>query len=498
MSRAFVNALALHTVNVTFCLSETSRGNEPAGVVNPKASRMVVRYEHPARSWTEALPIGNGRLGGMVFGGTATERIQQSEDTIWAGEPRDRTDPESPKTLPRVRQLLFDGKPAEAENLAETTMMPFPERMPRYQPLGLLQLTFPEHAACSDYIRELDLDWGIVRLTSRVGGVVFRREVLASAPNQVLVVRVTSDQPGRVSFTATLNRPRVGRTDVVAADRVSLRGEAIAWDVARHLDETKVGVQFGSVLRIIPDGGRIQTAGDYIEVRDADSATLLIAAATNFRSRDPVTACERGLTPAEQPYVRLRARHMSDHQALFHLVELEAAGPTEDGSSNHNPKMYSGAYPLSKRVRTTISEDLRQDAQGRNLADPARSSHEADCRDRLAFETDRVQDRVSISGVHGRGIQEADRSDSRSVSAIHTGAKVIENRWLLARSESRLSVDTSCLPATCLELSEILVATSGNAPIRISRFELATSARSGHVSGSCSSEGGLDETRRGA
>jgi alpha-L-fucosidase 2 len=292
-----------------------------------------LRYREPALAWTEALPIGNGRLGAMVFGGTASERIALNEDTVWAGERRDRTNPQALANLPAVRRLLFEGKPAEAEALADRTMIARPTRMPPYQPLGDLRLRMSGHESVDGYLRELDLDRAIVRVTYRVGDATCRREVFASAVDQVLVVRLTCDRPGRISFTATLGRDQDGRVEAMPPDRAILRGEAIARD-ERHPDENRVGVRFVAVLRAIPEGGRVRAAGDRLEVQGADAATLLLAAATDFRSRDPATDVERALAAAERPYDQLRARHVRDHQALFRRVELELGEGKSAGNSD--------------------------------------------------------------------------------------------------------------------------------------------------------------------
>ena len=166
-------------------LSPPARGEEPERGAAPEGSRLVLRYRQPARAWTEALPIGNGRLGGMVFGGTASERIALNEDTVWAGERRDRTNPEALANLPTVRRLLLDGKPAEAEALAERTMIARPKRLPPYQPLGDLRIRMPGHESVDGYLRELDLDRAIARVTYRLGDAVFRREVFASAADMM-------------------------------------------------------------------------------------------------------------------------------------------------------------------------------------------------------------------------------------------------------------------------------------------------------------------------
>jgi len=241
-------------------------------------------YQQPAANWNEALPIGNGRLAAMIFGGPQSERIQLNEDTIWAGEKRDRINPEGASNLAEVRRLLFAGKPREAEVLAERTMIAVPKRMPPYQPLGDLLLRFSGQESASDYVRELDIDTGVVRVTYRSGDTRFTREVFASAVDQVIVVRLTSDKPNRISFAATLTREQDSKTRAVNPDRVVIEGEAIARG-DRHPLERKVGVKFHGVLQVVPQGGTLRVAGTEVRVENANAATILFAAATTFYLR---------------------------------------------------------------------------------------------------------------------------------------------------------------------------------------------------------------------
>src|ERR1035441_6969518 len=199
-----------------------------AAPVRLSAADPVLWYRHPAQKWGDALPVGNGRLGAMVFGGIAKEHIQLNEDTIWNGKKRDRVNPEALAALPEIRRLLFEGKPREAEALEDQKMMGIPNRQPPYQPLGDLNLDFSGQDDAVGYRRELNLATGIVRVTYRVGNATFTREVFSSAPDQVLVVRIASDQPGRVSFRAALTRSQDSQTTATAPNRLTLQGEAIA------------------------------------------------------------------------------------------------------------------------------------------------------------------------------------------------------------------------------------------------------------------------------
>jgi alpha-L-fucosidase 2 len=294
-------------------------------------------YQQPAANWNEALPIGNGRLAAMVFGGPQAERIQLNEDTIWAGEKRDRINPEGAANLAEVRRLLFAGKPKEAEVLAEKTIIAIPKRMPPYQPLGDLLLRFPDHESITNYVRELDLDTGIVRITYRSGGARFTREVFASAVDQVIVIRLTCDEPDRISFATTLKREQDSTTRAINAapankqlkylfaDRLAIEGEAIARG-DRHPLERKVGVKFYGLLQVLTEGGTSDIQGTELRRQNANAATLIFAAATNFRHKDPGLKCERDLLAAKKSYSQLRETHVKDHQRLFRRVKFSLAG----------------------------------------------------------------------------------------------------------------------------------------------------------------------------
>ena len=194
---------------------------------------MKLWYRQPATKWVEALPVGNGRLGGMVFGGVPEERIQLNEDSVWSGGPQDADNPQALEALPEIRRLLFAGKYAEAEKLTFQRLVCKGEGSGRgrgskvpfgcYQTLGDLKLKLDGDALAADYRRELDLDTAIARVHYRSGDATFTREVFSSAPDQALVVRLTCDRPGRVSFTATLTREECAATQAEGVDNSSCR-----------------------------------------------------------------------------------------------------------------------------------------------------------------------------------------------------------------------------------------------------------------------------------
>jgi len=296
----------------------------------PASSRLW--YRAPAAVWNEALPIGNGRLGAMIFGGIADERIQLNEDTVWAGEKRDRVNPQAAASLPEIRRLIATGKPAEAEALADKTLITPMRRLPQYQTLGdlRLHLTLPTGADVTDYRRELDLATAVTRVSYQAGDVRFTREAFSSAPDQVIAIRLSADRPGQVSFTAALSREADATTRAGGPAELVMEGRAIARD-EKHAFERKVGVAFTGVLSVVPDGGQVRIDGSTVVVEGANAATLFVAAATEIRERDPLAACRRAIAAsAASPFTVLRDRHTADYRRYFDRVTLDLGAPAPD------------------------------------------------------------------------------------------------------------------------------------------------------------------------
>jgi alpha-L-fucosidase 2 len=276
-------------------------------------------YRQPAGAWTQALPVGNGRLAAMVFGDVRKERLQLNQDTIWSGEKRDRSNPEAPKAFPEVRRLLLDGHPAEAQALADRAMISIPRALPVYQTLGDLWLDSGAATEVSDYHRELDLDTGIATVRYTAGGVRYVREVFASAPGHSIVVRLTADKPGAISFRATITRP-ADATSEAAPGRLILTGQALPKNAR---GENNTGVRFRAEVKAAISGGRMDNAADHLDIAGADSVTLTIVAATEIREKDPAAACARDLAIAFRAFDFLRREHVADHQRFFRRVRLE-------------------------------------------------------------------------------------------------------------------------------------------------------------------------------
>ena len=194
-------------------------------------------YRRPAKVWTEALAIGSGRLGAMVFGGINHERLQLNEDTLWGGGPYDPNNPEALAALPEARRLVFEGKYREADQLVNQKMIAKPRGQMPYQTVGDLLLSFPEVNSVADYRRDLNLDTAISRVSYSTGGVKFTREVFASPVDQVIVVRLTADKPGRIAFSAGFRTPQQASATSDGPDTLVLSGVNGAADGIRRRAE---------------------------------------------------------------------------------------------------------------------------------------------------------------------------------------------------------------------------------------------------------------------
>ena len=278
---------------------------------------LALWYRQPASSWVEALPVGNGRLGGMIFGGVAHERIQFNESTVWTGEPRSYAHPGAHKHLGAIRQLLFDGKQKEAEALAMREFMSIPLRQKAYQSFGDLLLDFPEMPDVTGYRRELNLDTATAAVEYTTGGVTYRREVFASWPAQVIVVRLTASRPGSISFEASLKSAHEAHP-AVSNREISLTGKV-----------ADGAIRFEARLLVTAEGGNQQIQNGRIAVTGANAVVLRLSGATNFKSYNDVSADPKQRNDATLAAVRnvgydtLRTAHVSDHQALFRRVSLD-------------------------------------------------------------------------------------------------------------------------------------------------------------------------------
>ncbi|MBE3069666.1 MAG: glycoside hydrolase N-terminal domain-containing protein, partial [Planctomycetes bacterium] len=301
-----------------------------ADKVDPPDGALILWYRRPAGQWVEALPVGNGRLGAMVFGGAAKERLQLNEDSVWSGRPRPDADrPDAYKALPEIRRLLREGKHREAEALTNRHMTNQGGGFDgaydsSYQTLGDLTIDLDlGDEPVTAYRRWLDLDTAVATVTFKVGDATFTREVFSSPVDQVIAVRVTCDKPGRITGGVGLAREAHAKVEFAAPDRLILRGQA---------DGKDGDLTFEAQVKAVARGGTVGGNGDALRIEKADELLLLLAADTdhvldrskNYRGPDPRAAVEKALAAAAaRPYDALRRDHVAEHQRLFRRVDLD-------------------------------------------------------------------------------------------------------------------------------------------------------------------------------
>jgi alpha-L-fucosidase 2 len=307
------------------CLFVMSAGNIEASKKN--TNELKLYYQQPAGEWTEALPLGNGRLGAMVFGTVEQEHIQFNEETLWTGEPRIYANPDAHLYLKDIQRLLFEGKQREAEILAQVNFMGNPLNQRSYQPFGDLYLAFPGHEKYSDYKRELDLKQALHKVSYKVDGVTYTREMLISKPDEVMAVKLGNDKGKAFDFSFWLDAEHEKKS-VVA------NGSVIQLDVAvsKKNDNPKdlcKSVLFGtSKVKIDTDGTITQEEGK-ITVKGASRAVLYLTAATNYKnykdvSNKPLEIVDGILSKINnKPYAEVKKEHIADYSPLFNRFEID-------------------------------------------------------------------------------------------------------------------------------------------------------------------------------
>lgn len=341
-------------------------------------------YKNPAKKWEEALPVGNGRLGAMVFGGHGEERIQINEETYWTGGPYNTTVKGGNKVLPEIQKDIFEGNPIAAHKLFGRYMMGYPVEQQKYQSTGDIMLFFDKQKEVTDYSRWLDLKTGITHVRYTVDGVTYNRETFVSTPDQVIVVHLSSNKPGKINFRAQLRGTRNEAhsnyaTDYFRMDPVGEDGLMVNGKSADYMGV--VGkLKYRSQLLAVTKGGSIKTDDIDLIVSDADEATLYIAAATNFVnykdvSADQVKRVEDCLGKIKyKSYDVVRSEAVKDYQTLFNRVQLDLPKtdnsylPTDErmaGFENSpDPNLASLAYNFGRYVLISSS---RPGTQAANL-----------------------------------------------------------------------------------------------------------------------------------
>ena len=320
---------------------------------------LQLTYLRPARQWVEALPLGNGRLGAMVFGGIGVERLQLNEDTLWSGGPSDWNNPGARAVLPEIRALVAAGRFVEADAAAKRMMGPYTQS---YLPLGDLHLVMDHGDLGRGYARGLDLATGEATVRYRLGPATFTRSMIASHPDQVVAVRLACDRPGLLRFAARLSSPLHAST-LVDRDTLVLRGRAPSLvepnyehvaDPVRY--EADRGMHFAARLLVMTDG-RVDSAAGHLRVSDASHATVLVAMATSFagpersgvtEGHDAALLTQATIAAARTlPWDDLRSRQREDHASLMSRVTIDLGSSTPAAM----------ARPLDQRLADGPSDD---------------------------------------------------------------------------------------------------------------------------------------------
>ncbi|MDQ5980910.1 MAG: alpha-L-fucosidase 2, partial [Verrucomicrobiota bacterium] len=349
VERADPSALVLRCVRANALRSTRSTWLLLAALLTPSlfAAERVIRLDEPATHFTQSSPLGNGRLGAMLFGGVTEERIVLNESGMWSGSPQEADRADAAEALPEIRRLLLEGKNAEAEKLVNERFTCAGRGSGRgrgathpygsYQLLGDLKLKFVHAGAdqpFTDYRRELDLGEAVARLSYTQAGVRFTREGFVSAPDEVFVLRLTADKPGQLSLDVTMNRSEHATTEGDG------RGTAIA--LSGVLPDGKGGenVRFAAVVRVLLRGGTMKSVGpleDSLQVRDADEVLLFVTGVTDIGNRSFAgrklegdedgravwTAVGDGERAATKSFAMLRSAHVADYRQWFDRVALQ-------------------------------------------------------------------------------------------------------------------------------------------------------------------------------
>jgi len=296
---------------------------------------MKIKFNKPAQmktwsngnfteeEWYKALPIGNGSLGGMIFGGIKTEQIQLNEETVWYGGKRDRNNPNALENLNKIREYLFKGNIKEAEDLANLALSAIPEGQRQYEPLGDLFIDFKiDNGEVKNYERSLDLKEAVVNIKYNVGDVAYTREIFTSSPDKVMVINLNCNKSQSISFIGRLDRGK-NYDQIIAFENNTI--------IMRGTTGGKGGISFRTALKAKAQGGKINVIGNKLIVEEADTVTLYLTSTTDFKVEDPEDWCIKTIRNAlEQNYLELRNNHIREYQSYFNRMSINLCDENND------------------------------------------------------------------------------------------------------------------------------------------------------------------------
>lgn len=309
-------------------------------MLSAHAQNLKLWYQQPAKTWVEALPVGNSSMGAMVYGGTSREELQLNEETLWGGGPYRNDNPKALESLAEVRNLIFSGKTMDAQNLIDQTFYTGRNGMP-YQTIGSLIIEAPDHEKAKNYYRDLNLERAVATTRYQVDGVNFQREVFASFPDRVIIVRFTTDKPGELNFKVSYDSP-LQSTVRKQGKKLVLRGKGGDHEGVKGVIEVETQSQ------VIAEGGKVSLTDKYISVEHATAATLYIAAATNFVNYHNVKGNESKKASAllagamKKEYSEALKAHTDYYQSQFNRVSLSLGGENTKTARQETVKRIAG------------------------------------------------------------------------------------------------------------------------------------------------------------
>lgn len=331
-------------------------------------------YNKPSgQTWENALPIGNGRQGAMIYGNVEKETIQLNEHTVWSGSPYRNDSPETLDSLGKIRQLIFDGRHKEAEKLANKVMFGKSSSGQMFQPVGSLQLRFDGHQQYSEYYRELDIERAVSKVSYVVDGVTYTREAIASFPDRVIAVRLTASKPGAISFVASYTTPH-RHAKVATTTTKDLTIEGLTSD---H-EGVKGMIRYKGITRFRNEGGTVTAGDSTVTIKGANAVTIYISIATNFKRYNDISGDEQQMAltylnkAAGKTYAAMLKTHVSAYQKYFNRVKLDL-GTTEAVSlptderlanfrNNFDPRFVTLYYQFGRYLLISSSQPGGQPA----------------------------------------------------------------------------------------------------------------------------------------
>lgn len=332
-------------------------------------------HKKPAEEWENAFPVGNGRLGAMVYGGIKEEKIQLNEDTYWSGGPYSTVVKGGYKELPKIQKLIFEGKPLEAHKIFGRYLMGYPVEQQKYQSLANLHLFFNEDLEAKNYKRWLDLSEGIAGVEYTINGVTYLREVLSSHVDQTIAIRLTASKPGMISFDTELRGVRNSAHSNYATDYFRMDGKGENELILTGKSADYLGIEgklrYEARAQIHSDGGTVERDGTRIKVANSNSVTILFVAATNFINYKDVSGNEKAEVQNylenldNKDYATIRKNTLEDYQSLFNRVELDLPStstsylPTDERmvsiQTDPDPQMSSLSYQFGRYILISSS-----------------------------------------------------------------------------------------------------------------------------------------------